>query len=115
MDKEIATLRDYSRMCESYGLCHSSRNGECPLWALRDCDEECTHYILNHPDEANESILKWVTEHPEKTYAMDFFEKFPNAPTDSDGTPRITRCNVYGKESCNGRTCDECWNEPMEV
>lgn len=64
----MARLKDLKRMCEMYTLCD-----DCPL----SSDEVCMPDSL--PDNADEIVDKWVLEHPVKTYAMDFFEKFPNA------------------------------------
>lgn len=52
----------------------------------------------------------------EKTYAQDFFERFPRYPMEWDGTPPICRNIVYGHHTCehNGeRKCKNCWNEVM--
>lgn len=32
---------------------------------------------------------KIAQPHPQKTYEEDFFEKFPNAPRQKDGTPLV--------------------------
>ena len=67
------------------------------------------------PDNADEIVDKWVKEHPIKTYAMDFFEKFPNAKT-YDGDPLICLHNVHselGDECCGD--CLECWSREMKV
>ena len=57
---------------------------------------------------------------PQKTYMQDFFEKFPDAPVDDDGTPKICPGYVYKTaEYCciargvRGRICKDCWNEVM--
>ena len=64
----MASIKDLKRMCKEQFKC-----GVCPFIDLDCCD-------LNHfPDNADEIVDKWVQEHPAKTYAMDFFEKFPNA------------------------------------
>lgn len=70
-------------------------------------------------------VQEWSDEHPvteTKTYADDFFEKFPNAPKEKDGTPMCCRASVYGDGSCDERytglgyenECIPCWNEPYE-
>ena len=73
----MATIKDLKRMCESYQDC----NG-CPLYF--SC---CGGCIVDFPDNADEIVGKWILEHPVKTYAMDLFEKFPNAPKDRNGAP----------------------------
>lgn len=64
---------------------------------------------------AIETVQKWSDEHPKKTYAQDFFEKFPDAPrleTAKDGYPSACRNTIYAGK-CPGEGCYECWNEPM--
>lgn len=67
-----------------------------------------------------ENLQKWSDEHPKKTYAQDFFEKFPKAQSKSDGSPFVCRKRIYGKtrpefEDCDYTgTCYKCWNELME-
>ena len=76
------------------------------------CDEDATRVI--------EIVQKWSDEHPKKTYIQDFFEKFPKAKLDSDGTPFACRKKRYGGVRPNDKRCDRrgacnnCWNEPME-
>lgn len=79
-------------------------------------------------EEAVAIVKKWAREHPEKrhkTYAEDFFEKFPNAePKYYDGRgkeqmiPIPCRQHCYGVvgQKCNGIgcSCSACWNEEME-
>lgn len=66
-------------------------------------------------NEAYKNVDKWVAEHPVKTYAMDFFEKFPNAPRDIDGSLRACRENIYGgRKDCPSGGCIECWNREMK-
>ena len=67
-------------------------------------------------------VGKWTMEHPLKTYARDFFEKFPKAKPDKEGVPRMCRANCYGG-SCQYSAvsgagpapCKACWNEEMEA
>ena len=86
-----------------------------------------TCYITNYlsDDDINEyieSVFEWTNCHPRKTYARDFFEKFPEAKPDKEGVPRMCRVNCYGG-SCQysavagaGRApCKDCWNEEMEA
>lgn len=59
----------------------------------------------------------------EKTYAEDFFEKFPTAPRFDDERPIMCRYYLYPTKlnadgRCNGginsEGCHACWNEHME-
>lgn len=71
------------------------------------------------PSNIDEIIDKWVAEHPIKTYAMDFLEKFPNAELDSYGAPRACVNAIYGLGDCSkseisGIICKDCWNQKMK-
>lgn len=102
----MASIKDLKRMCGSYGECNT-----CPL-----CIEDVTRCkASNLPNNVEEIVDKWVAEHPVKTYAMDFFEKFPNAPRESNGTPKICWKYVYGDgKYCSSDACTECWNQEMK-
>lgn len=100
----MASIMDLKRMCEEHHYCIG-----CPLFYL----ERCMLYRL--PSNIDEIVNKWVAEHPVKTYAMDFFEKFPNAPRDSDGAPKTCWKHVYGDgKYCSSDACTECWNREMK-
>lgn len=102
----MASIKDLKRMCESNGdYCTN-----CPLYKPNSL---CTPHLLL--DNADGIVDKWVQEHPVKTYADDFFEKFPDAPRDSGGTPAVCWQNVYGDgQYCAYDMCPECWNREME-
>ena len=106
----MASIKGLKRMCNSYEECEgcpmSDERGDCKVqYAPRDI-----------PDDVNEIVDKWVAEYPVKTYAMDFFEKFPNAPRDTDGTPLTCWQNTYGYgvECSREIPCAKCWNREME-
>ena len=99
----MATIKDLKRMCESM-MCK-----DCPFVVLGCC--EPNHFL----DNADEIVDKWAAEHPIKTYAMDFFSKFPNAPRDSNGTPEACMQLIYGDGiSCDATACASCWNSEMK-
>ena len=107
----MATIKDLKRMCDSYKKCD-----DCPL-GYTCCG--CNYIVSGLPDSADEMIEKWVEEHPIKTYAMDFFEKFPNARRNDEGTPATLVCRkeLYSDELpciwyCGG--CTKCWNREMK-
>lgn len=102
----MAQIKDLKRMCESYG---ASCKG-CPFYEI----DACAAHSL--PDNADEIVDDWVKEHPAKTYAMDFFEKFPNAPKRTDGEPKTCIKNIYcGLDiECTAQSCVECWNREMK-
>ena len=105
----MASIKDLKRMCKSTDCVNCPFGGE--GW------QNCKICGLSRrlPDNADELVDKWVTEHPAKTYAMDFFEKFPDAPRNSGGVPKICRSSAYGEmECCTPRNCTNCWNQEME-
>ena len=101
----MAQIKDLKRMCYFHSDC-----SECEL-CVDDCD--CCR-IFDLPDNADEIVDKWAEEHPVKTYAMDFFEKFPNAP--GGGTPRFCIMNIDKdlKMKCGECSCSDCWNKEIE-
>lgn len=107
----MAQIKDLKRMCATY--VDNDCDG-CPLDSL----DYCTHLPCNMSNNADEIVYEWVKEHPVKTYAMDFFEKFPNAPKDNDGEPRTCIKNIYGlaisHERCTAQSCAKCWNQEMK-
>ena len=100
----MASIKNLKRMCNNYPKCEN-----CPM-PKKPCAPE------DLPDNADEIVDKWISEHPAKTYAMDFFEKFPNAPKDDDGTPKTCWQDTYGDgQYCGyGDMCTDCWNKEME-
>lgn len=105
-------LREYVRMCAEVRLCRN-----CPLCGIGKV-MDCHLKVKTNYDKAVEAITKWAKEHPQKTYAQDFLEKFPNA-TRSDDVPALCWCHVYpgnkdGRCLHLKKTCRECWNQPME-
>lgn len=103
----MASIKNLKRMCEYYVECDV-----CPLGNSR-----CHNVVSSLPDNADEIVDEWVQEHPIKTYAMDFFEKFPNAPRINDRLPRVCVVNIYKNAHvdkwCEKCECEECWNREM--
>lgn len=100
-EKRIATIYDLKRMCSTIKGCES-----CPLDAG---NPYCPDF--KNIDKANETVLKWCEEHPQKTYKDDFLEKFPNATVGSDNHAGACRKWIYGKEEVCRGFCTDCWNE----
>lgn len=103
----MASIKDVKRMCKEYVNCIG-----CPIKSGKFCG------IHRFPDNADEIVDKWVAEHPTKTYAMDFFEKFPDAQRKATtGIPipciRVIYSEFYDKDCPVGR-CSECWNREMK-
>lgn len=83
------------------------------------CEDALTRIGIEDATKLIETIQKWSDEHQKKTYVQDFFEKFPDAQSYSDGSPVICRKIIYGEirppfENCYYTgACYRCWNEPM--
>ena len=117
--KTINFFPELKRLCDSRTACtaDAANKEQCPLHGF------CRQSLTIRAEEiitAVEILQKWSDEHPKKTYAQDFFEKFPKAQSGSDGTPFVCRKTIYGEvpprnERCDRRgACKNCWNEPME-
>ena len=117
--KTINFFVEAKRLCDSRTACRAdaANKERCPLiafcgntFATRSAEESITAF---------ENLQKWSDEHPKKTYAQDFFEKFPKAQSGSDGIPFVCRKRIYGGthptfENCNYTgACYKCWNEPL--
>lgn len=90
--------------------CHSCPNGPARVNGTH-CEDRLKTLQL---DEFLSALVKWDKEHPQKTYAQDFFEKHPNAIKRNSGCPVSCRGDVYGTpKDCVGVTCEPCWNKPM--
>lgn len=98
-------LNDLRRQCERY--CDAQES--CDTCNICHGDEICLISIIpqikSSPEEMIGEVMKWAKEHPEtdaKTYADDFFEKFPDAHYlmyDGKRIPTIPACRVYfGKQ-----------------
>lgn len=103
----MASIKDLKRMCKKQFKC-----GVCPFSDLSYCEPD---YF---PDNADEIVDKWVQEHPAKTYATDFFSKFPDAQRKTiTGIPipciRVIYSEFYDKD-CPVGGCSECWNREMK-
>lgn len=78
-------------------------------------DKRCRSLQYEYPEKAVAIAENWEKEHPLKTCAQVFFEKFPDAPKHSDGTPRLCAINcgiATDLNLCSSAKCYECWNEP---
>ena len=126
--KTIDFFAEAKRLCDSRaGLCDSrtactadaANKERCPMFDF--CEFTYSKIYIEDAKSAVENLQKWSDEHPKKTYAQDFFEKFPKAQSNSDGIPFVCRKRIYGGihsatlEDCDyTRACYRCWNEPME-
>ena len=121
--KTIDFFAEAKRLCDSRaGLCDSrtactadaANKERCPLFDF--CEFTYSKIYIEDAKSAVENLQKWSNEHPKKTYAQDFFEKFPDAPRCKSANgryPSACRKAIYDGK-CPGVGCEECWNEPME-
>lgn len=121
--KTIDFFSELKRLCDSRDGCvaDATNKERCPMFGFcedvltRICAEICAEDVKT----AIETVQKWSDEHPKKTYAQDFFEKFPKAQSNSDGTPFVCRKRIYGGirstlEDCDYTgACYRCWSEPL--
>ena len=104
-----ATLFDYVRMCKKHGNCK-----DCPLSRENNkMGTRCQELMLNHPDKANEIILKWCDERPAETRQDRFLKMFPKAVTDGNGRISICPKNIDKTHECELKPneCADCMNE----
>ena len=118
--KTINFFPELKRLCDSRADCEAdaANKEQCPMHGF------CRQSLTIRAEEiitAIENLQKWSDEHPKKTYAQDFFEKFPDAPKDEavkGKCPWACRIGIYGggcpKIEPEIDSCYECWNEPME-
>lgn len=119
--KTIDFLSELKRLCDSRDECvaDTANKEQCPMFGV--CRFTYSKTCAEDIKTAIETVQKWSDEHPKKTYAQDFFEKFPKAQSNSDGTPFVCIKRIYGgihsatSEGCDDtKACYRCWNEPME-
>ena len=124
-NKTINFLHELKRLCASRDGCvaDAANKERCPMFGI--CGDLPTRICDEDAEAAIEIVQKWSDEHPKKTYAQDFFEKFPKAKGGIDGTPFLCRQRIYGGVPLKGAeweceecdytgTCKDCWNEQME-
>lgn len=119
-NKTINFLHEFKRLCHSRDECvaNAANKEDCPMFGVCSLTHSklCAEVIKT----AIKTVQKWSDEHPKKTYAQDFFEKFPEARPTADGVPRMCRVDCYGG-SCRqpsidaNEMCKCCWNEEMEA
>lgn len=116
----MAEIKDFARMCNVERK-HRGCFG-CPLEPLERAVEnearvarrksQCFCMIYANTDEVDRIVTEWCSEHPQKTYAQDFLEKFPGASVyDASGAPQVCRDKVYGTNNDYCNSCSKCWNE----
>ena len=109
--------KEFGRMCKAYCEPPNNCNG-CPMneWNTSPGTQCIDMYELTDSQIRGriDIVEKWSKEHPKKTMMMDFFEKFPNAPS-NNGVPICCPSQIYENKnsSCDGN-CEKCWNRPLE-
>ena len=97
--KALDYTHEKNRMCVTYPSCSDG----CPL-ELLDCRGDITQKKID-------AVQKWSDDHPKKTRAEAFFEKFPKSCIKS--TPRECFYTLIGNlNSCENIDCYDCWKEP---
>lgn len=117
--KTIDFFSELKRLCDSRAGCEAdaANKEQCPMFEV--CDRPLTKICAEDAIKTVEILQKWSNEHPKKTYAQDFFEKFPKAQSNSDGTPFVCRKRIYGGKHSTLEDCDytgacyRCWSEPL--
>lgn len=76
-------------------------------------------FCISLNDKDIDMVEKWSREHPEKTIAMDFFEKHPDAKKFENGTPKVCAAQLGYCTDCRlddygDRDCYSCWNMPVK-
>lgn len=112
----VKVMKIYNRMCKKH-MCH-----KCPLGQLAKDQNyaNCSSLMRCRPELAKKCLVEWNKEHPVKTYATDFFEKYPNAPKEPTGEPKVCLKYLVCGKGCSRNTdycmisCAECWNQPLE-
>lgn len=118
--KTINFLHELKRLCDSRTRCeaYAANKERCPMLGV--CEDAFTRICAEDAIKAVENLQEWSNEHPKKTYAQDFFEKFPKAPKDKSAKseyPDACRNLIYGggcpKIESRIDCCYKCWNEPL--
>ncbi len=123
-----AILKRMYKDTSAIKVCNKISCTKCPLVSAADCSRLIMRLDIN---QIIKNVEEWDAAHPAKTYAQDFFEKFPHVPVyrylDMDGLPYpagYCACGLY-RDDCpdqdallhskgNSKSCARCWNTPME-
>jgi hypothetical protein len=116
-------MPDCSKTAEflaAWNRMHKAAKGACGICPMKDVCED----VGRIKEKGQTIVQKWADDHPapiQKTYADDFFAKFPNARKVyyPDATiPSVKRCDVYGTlcfhafDCCDDSSMIKCWDEP---
>lgn len=114
-------LEEARKMCKARSTCV-----DCPI---KHNGNSCLFYG-NFPENWTQEeiervapiVEQWSEEHPKKTRLTDFLEKYPNAPLNPIGTPKLMPWNLgycgntscYACEKGAGKTPAWCWDQEVE-
>ena len=107
----VEFLRDFRRMCSSYG-------STCTGCELEDAQCRTTEKDCDH-EKVIRIVEKWAKEHPVKTRLSEFLKLCPNAPAPEDGCPDLCVKFFDSIVSCkDSEGCLDCkkkfWLTPIE-
>ena len=109
---KVAEIRN--RMCGSFATKENCCRTCQMFFENNGTGKVCPSFMLDHPKEAEEILIKWDKENPVKTYKTDFLEKFPNTILYSTGKPKACVQHLYGITfNCDNTKCTDCWNSPL--
>ena len=110
----IEAMKIIARMCDIEHCLN------CPLSDDNNgTKESCCDFTIQFPKKAEKILTKWAEEHPQKTILTDFLEKYPNAPLNESGFPKVCPVGLgFYDSGCpfvgGVVDCKKCWNRPME-
>ena len=114
----VEFFREYARMFKTLRKGATITNMYITVEGVLPPSQEVSFECSTTKDEIDK-IIQWSKDNPRKTRLRDFLEKYPNAETLKNGTPKICasllgyceKCAICGDYS---RNCDACWDEPVE-
>lgn len=118
IEKDCSTVNDfvseYTRLCnnvESCIACPLNRTGVCEIPDFEAGVRNGTYKTLM--EYVAPIVQDWYDANPKynKTWAEDYFEKYPNALRRSNGLPQACRKNCDKNIICEVyEDCEKCWN-----
>ena len=101
-------LEEARRMCKAQHDCE-----DCPAYDGKICHLCYVPTGANNLVQMIETVKKWSEEHPKKTLLMDFLGKYPNAPLNAIGIPRLTPWNLGYCGDIYCPTCEKARDKPL--
>lgn len=115
MAEFVEVMRQYDRMCTAMG---STCDG-CVLHP--EIKDDCRGFMIQEPGRAEELIMGWAKNHPERTYLEILAERLPGL--DTELIPKRTCPGWFvpgwpksqdGVCAVQTSTCRECWDRTAE-